>query len=60
MKKINRKFRSIRVKLFTILALTVILIMTFLIIANNFVLESYYLYTKQKMLRDVYDSINTY
>ena len=47
MKKINRKFKSIRAKLFTILALTVISIMTFLIIANNVVLESYYLYTKQ-------------
>ena len=60
LKKANKKFRTIRVKLFTILALTVISIMTFLILANNFVLESYYLYTKQKMLKDVYESINTY
>ena len=60
MKKINKKFKSIRFKLFTILALIVISIMTFLIIANNIVLETYYLYTKQKMLKNVYEKINEY
>ena len=60
MKKGNKKFKSIRFKLFTILALTVLSIMTFLIIANNVVLESYYLYTKQKILKTVYSNINDY
>lgn len=60
MKKANKKFKSIRFKLFTILALTVMSIITFLIIANNVVLESYYLYTKQKMLKSVYEKINDY
>ena len=60
MKQKNKKFKSIRLKLFTMLALTVMLIMTFLIIANNVVLESYYLFTKQKMLKSVYSKINDY
>lgn len=60
MKDISRKFKSIRFKLFTLLALTVISIMTVLIIANNVVLESYYLYTKQKMLKSAYSTINDY
>ncbi|MBR3002766.1 MAG: HAMP domain-containing protein [Clostridia bacterium] len=58
MKKIKESLNSVRVKLFITLSLAVIIIIVFLIILNNFVLETYYLYSKQKSLKDVYEQIN--
>lgn len=54
----NNIFKSIRVKLFITLSITIITIIMFLIILNNFVLESYYLYSKQNDLISVYKYIN--
>ncbi len=53
-------FQSIRMKLFVTLSIAVILIIIFLIILNNFVLETFYLYSKQNDLLDVYKNINKY
>ena len=58
MKKINKKYSSIRFKLFASLAVSVVVIILFLIILNNIVLESFYLYTKQGALVDIFDEIN--
>lgn len=52
--------KSIRVKLFITLSIAVITIIGFLIILNNSVLETFYLYSKQNDLMDVYKNINNY
>ena len=57
---IRESLKSVRVKLFLTLSITVLIIIFFLIILNNFVLETYYLLTKQKALKTVYDQINTF
>ena len=58
MKKVEKKYSSIRFKLFITLAISVIIIILFLIILNNIVLESFYLYTKQGALIDIFDEVN--
>lgn len=58
MKKINKKYNSIRFKLFITLAVSVVVIILFLIVLNNIVLESFYLYTKQGALVDIFDEVN--
>ena len=60
MSQYKNKFKSIRVKLFLTLCIVVIIIIAFLIITNNFVLETFYLYSKQKNLMLLYDKINDY
>lgn len=60
MGQVKNKFKSIRVKLFLTLCIVVVIIMAFLIITNNFVLETFYLYSKQKNLMSVYNEINSY
>lgn len=60
MEKFRNRFKSIRVKLFITLCVVVIIIISFLILTNNFVLETFYLYSKQKDLISVYDTINSY
>lgn len=60
MKKIREKLRSVRVKLFLSFGFAVVLIILFLIIVNNIVLETFYLYTKRNTLKDTYDIINSY
>ncbi len=53
-----RIFKSIRNKLFASLCIIVLLIITFLIILNNFVLGKFYLYNKKKNLKVAYSIIN--
>lgn len=53
-------FKSIKMKLFMTLSIAIVTIILFLIILNNFVLETFYLYSKQKDLINVYNNINTY
>lgn len=60
MENIKNKFKSIRIKLFLTLCIAVIVIIVFLILTNNFVLETFYLYSKQKNLISVYNRINNY
>ncbi len=60
MGKLKKKIKSIRFRLFLSLCLVVMLIVTFLIIVNNFILESYYLYSKSATLKKVYEQINLY
>ncbi len=58
--KIKDVFSSVKVKLFITLSTTVLLIILFLIIVNNFALEKFYLYKKQNTLKSVYESLNDY
>lgn len=60
MGNIKDKLKSIRVRLFLTLCLSVTIIIIFLILINNFVLETFYLYSKQKSLIAVYEKINNY
>ena len=60
MKLNNNIFESVKVKLFLTLSLTILLIIVFLIIVNNFALENFYLYNKEKTLKAVYETINNY
>lgn len=52
--------KSIRMKLFLTLTITVVVIIFFLILINNVVLETYYMYTKQNNLLRVYEKVNQY
>ncbi len=58
--KIKDVLSSVKVKLFLTLSTTVLLIILFLIIVNNFALEKFYLYKKQNTLKSVYESLNDY
>lgn len=60
MDNLKNKFKSIRIKLFLTLCIAVFIIIAFLILTNNFVLETFYLYSKQKNLISVYNKINNY
>ena len=64
MKKIRAQikdiFKSVKAKLFLTLSLTIILIIIFLIIVNNFALEKFYLYSKEKTLKSLYEQLNNY
>lgn len=58
--KIKNMLSSVKAKLFMTLSTTVLLIILFLILVNNFALEKFYLYKKQNTLKSVYESINDY
>ena len=58
MKKIKEKLKSVRVRLFVSFCIVVTIIVLFLIIINNVVLETFYLYTKTKAIQGAYVTIN--
>ena len=58
MKKIKEKLKSVRVRLFVSFCIVVTVIVLFLIVINNIVLETFYLYTKTKAIQDAYVNIN--
>ncbi len=58
--KSKRNFKSVRFKLFFTMCIVIAIIVLCLIAINNIVLESFYLYSKTKTVRDVYDKINNY
>ena len=58
MGKFKNIHNSVRYKLFITLAIAVIMIIAFLILLNNIVLESFYLYSKQGTLIKIFDEIN--
>ena len=60
MEKIKKAFKSVRVKLFLTLSAVILIIIIFLIILNNFVLGTFYTYTKTKALKSVYKIVNDY
>ena len=62
MKKIREQikdlFKSVKTKLFFTISLTIVLIIFFLIIVNNFALEQFYLYSKENTIKTVYNQLN--
>ena len=55
-----KKVKSVQSRLFLSLCIVVCLIIIFLIIVNNFILETFYLYSKINTLEGVYNQINSY
>lgn len=60
MKKFKNALKSVRVKLFMTLSLVILLIILFLILVNNFVFGQFYLYSKTRALKSVYEAVNYY
>lgn len=60
MKHLKEKLKSVRIRLFLSLCLVVAMIVLFLIIINNVVLESFYLFSKTKSVKQAYEKINNY
>lgn len=58
--EIKNAFSSVKVKLFFTLSLTILVIIVFLIMVNNFLLGNFYLYSKEQTLKSVYELINDY
>ena len=58
--KIKIGLKSIRVKLFLTLSLTILVIIIVLVTLNKTVLETFYIYSKQKELESVYGKVNEY
>ena len=60
MGKIKKNFKSVRIKLFATLSLVILLIITFLILVNNFIFGQFYIYSKTEALKTVYETVNNY
>ena len=60
MNKFKNALKSVRVRLFMTLSFVILLIILFLILVNNFVFGQFYLYSKTKALKSVYDVVNHY
>ena len=58
--KTNDVTKSIRIKLFCIMTITIMAIILILIFVNSFIIESYYLYYKKENLLGTYAKINKY
>lgn len=56
----NDVTKSVRIKLFFIMTITIMLIIMILIFVNSFIVESYYLSYKKEMLLSSYEKINKY
>lgn len=60
MKKLKNAFKSVRIKLFLTVSLVILMIITFLILVNNFIFGQFYIYSKTKALKSVYETVNNY
>ena len=52
--------KSVRVRLFVTLSFVILLIIIFLILVNNFVFGQFYIYSKTKALKSVYEIVNNH
>ena len=60
MKRLRDKIKSIRVRLLATFAIVIIIIILLLVFINSLILEDYYLYSKTKTARDIYNAVNSY
>lgn len=60
MEKLKNALKSVRVRLFVTLSFVILLIILFLILVNNFVFGQFYIYSKTKSLKSVYEVINNH
>ena len=58
MSKKIQKPRSVRAKLFLSLCIVIVLTIIFLIIINNIVLETFYIYNKKDIEKHLYEQVN--
>ena len=58
--KIKNIFNSVRAKLFLTISLVILGIISFLILVNNLIFGQFYLYSKTKSLKSVYNMVNNY
>ena len=58
--KLKNNFKSVRFKLFLTLCVVIAIIVLCLVAINSIVLESFYLYTKTRNVKLVYQKINNY
>lgn len=60
MEKLKNALKSVRVRLFVTLSFVILLIILFLIVVNNFVFGQFYIYSKTKALKSVYEVVNNH
>lgn len=60
MEKLKNALKSVRVRLFVTLSFVILLIILFLILVNNFVFGQFYIYSKTKDLKSVYEVVNNH
>ncbi len=58
MDKLKDSFKSIQVKLFFTLCISVIITIILLIVINNIILETFFLYNKKNTLKNAFEQIN--
>ena len=59
MNKIRKNLKSVRIKLFFTICVVIALVIILLVLTNNVVLEKFYLYNKTKIMKHIYEEINT-
>lgn len=60
MKTKHNPLESVRLKLFITISTIILLIIVFLVIVNNLVLGQFYIYSKRRALKSVYETVNNY
>ena len=60
MANFKEKIKSVQFKLFSTMCIVIAIIVLCLILANNVVLETFYIYSKTKNVKQVYERINGY
>ena len=60
MEKIKKSLNSLQVKLFLTLSIVVLIIIFSLILVNNIILESFFIYNKKETLKGLYKELNNY
>ena len=60
MKKAKNGFKSVRMRLFLTLCAVIIFIIVFLILINNIVLETFYIYSKTNTIKNLYYKVNDF
>lgn len=60
MEKLKEKLKSVRVRLFVTLCIVIMFLVLCLVTINRLVLENFYMYSKTKNIKGVYQKINQY
>lgn len=60
MEKLKEKLKSVRVRLFVTLCIVIMFLVLCLVTINSLVLENFYMYSKTKNIKGVYQKINQY
>ena len=58
--KFKGMLKTFNARMFLTLCITILCVIIFLIVLNNFALEKFYLYSKTKTLKNVFDNLNSY